>query len=170
MRPSLQAPDPEQEQSAMQAERLDDSIFVISCEMDSTPADVTATLSGVNDLLKAQGVAVPEDSSWELVVAEVLNNIVEHAYQDQPGGRILMKLSFSPDALRAEFTDFGLSIPNGTPPDGVPANIDVSRDDLPEGGFGWFLIRSLAEDLSYRNDDAGNHLTLTVRLTTSDRQ
>lgn len=148
----------------MQAERLDDGDFVISCEMDSTPDDVSTTLTGINALLREEEYPLSPVSSWELVVAEVLNNIVEHAYQDQAGGLILLNLKFSTHGIKAQFTDYGLPMPGGTPPDGVPANLDVERDDLPEGGFGWFLIHSMTEDLVYRKAEDGNLLTLTVPM------
>ncbi|WP_323769276.1 ATP-binding protein [Antarctobacter sp.] len=148
----------------MQAERLEDGAFLISCQMDSTPDDVQTTLLDINSLLQGEEIAPPPDCNWELVVAEVLNNIVEHAYQDRAGGEILLKLRFGPDRLTVEFTDFGLPMPSGTPPSGAPANLDVSTENLPEGGFGWFLIRSLSENLSYCHDGTRNHLTLAIPL------
>lgn len=148
----------------MQAERLDDGTFLISCQMDSTPDDVQTTLLEINALLQGKEIAPPADCNWELVVAEVLNNIVEHAYQDRAGGEILLKLRFGHDRLTVEFTDFGLPMPSGAPPKGAPANLDVSVENLPEGGFGWFLIRSLSENLRYCHDGRRNQLTLAIPL------
>ena len=34
--------------------------------------------------------------------------------------------------------------------------------DLPEGGFGWFLIRSLTRDLTYLREDGYNMLCFCV--------
>lgn len=148
----------------MQTERLEDGAFLISCQMDSTPEDVRTTLQGINDLLKTEDIAPPPDCNWELVVAEVLNNIVEHAYEDRAGGDILLKLKFGLEQLTVEFTDFGLPMPSGTPPTGAPADLDVSLEDLPEGGFGWFLIRSLTENLNYCHDGTRNLMTLSIPL------
>ncbi|WP_421905181.1 ATP-binding protein [Mameliella sp.] len=132
--------------------------------MDSTAEDVRATLTGINALLQGQEMAPPPDSNWELVVAEVLNNIVEHAYKDRAGGDILLRLVFAADRLSVESTDFGLPMPSGTPPSGAPADLDVPVEDLPEGGFGWFLIRSLSENLDYRHDGDSNRLRLSIPL------
>ncbi|WP_420328037.1 ATP-binding protein [Mameliella sp.] len=148
----------------MQAERLEDGAFLVCCRMDSTAEDVRATLTGINALLQGQEMAPPPDSNWELVVAEVLNNIVEHAYEDRAGGDILLRLVFTPDRLSVESTDFGLPMPSGTPPSGAPADLDVPVEDLPEGGFGWFLIRSLSENLDYRHDGDSNRLRLSIPL------
>src|SRR6056297_909837 len=148
----------------MQAERLDDGTFVISCRMASTAEDVGATLAGLSDLLLAQVPDLSNESDWELVIAEVLNNIVEHAYSDRPDGRIDMTLRFNAGHLLLEFIDSGLPMPRGTPPEGHHVDLDVARNDLPEGGFGWFLIRSLSDSLTYRREGGKNHLTLTIPL------
>ncbi|MBY6115065.1 ATP-binding protein [Mameliella alba] len=148
----------------MRAERLEDGTFLISCQMDSTPEDVRKTLEAINGLLKGEVSSPAADSNWELVVAEVLNNIVEHAYEDRAGGDILLKLTFAPKRLAVEFTDFGRPMPNGAAPEGAPADLDVAVEDLPEGGFGWFLIRSLSENLAYSHDGDRNRLTLTIPL------
>ena len=148
----------------MQAQQLDDGTFLIVCQMDSTAEDVRATLQGIHGLLQGQEAAPPQDCNWDLVVAEVLNNIVEHAYQDRAGGDIILKLNFGTERLTVDFTDFGRPMPSGAPPEGVLADIDVPVEDLPEGGFGWFLIRALTEDLSYRHDGDRNLLTLTIPL------
>jgi serine/threonine-protein kinase RsbW len=34
--------------------------------------------------------------------------------------------------------------------------------DLPEGGFGWYLIRSLTEELSYRRSNGINRLSFQL--------
>lgn len=148
----------------MQAERLEDGAFQVCCRMDSTAEDVRATLTDIHALLQDQEMAPPPDNNWELVVAEVLNNIVEHAYEDRAGGDILLRLVFTTDRLAVEFTDFGRPMPCGTLPFGAPVDLDVSEQDLPEGGFGWFLIRSLAENLDYHHDGDRNRLTLSIPL------
>ena len=52
-------------------------------------------------------------------------------------------------------------MPDHTLPMGLPQPIGVDKD-LPEGGFGWFLIRSLTENLTYRRIDARNHLSFQL--------
>ena len=49
----------------------------------------------------------------------------------------------------------GLRLPEGTAPPAV-----TPRESLPEGGFGWFLIRALTERLDYARADGENRLTL----------
>jgi len=57
-------------------------------------------------------------------------------------------------------------MPDGKLPLGDLAPLDAELDDLPEGGFGWFLIQHLARDVTYTRVDNENHLKmrLAVRL------
>ena len=91
----------------------------------------------------------------EIVIAEALNNIVEHACASGEG-EIELSLKRTGGKLSVLITDRGHPMPGGTLPEGrlpVP-----DPDDLPEGGFGWFLIRSLSQDLRYCRADGRNHL------------
>lgn len=96
----------------------------------------------------------------EIVLAEALNNIVEHAYAHH-SGHIEVALSLSPPDLLFQIADRGLPLPDSCLPAGILTPLD-QMDELPEGGFGWFLIRTLARDLDYRRD-AGRNL-LSFRL------
>ncbi|MEM5477286.1 ATP-binding protein [Pacificibacter sp. AS14] len=114
--------------------------------------------SGMSNLSLSQ-----EDwSTVELVIAEVLNNIVEHAYSDSESGLIEAHLDYSHDTLQCKVIDTGRSMPNGKLPKGAPKDLTCNIADLPEGGFGWFLIHQLTRDLNYARHS--NQNTLSFRL------
>lgn len=96
-------------------------------------------------------------STAEIVLAEVLNNIVEHAYA-QKKGQITLLIDQAAQGLRCEITDSGLPMPGLRLPDGNPPTL-AEIADLPEGGFGWFMIRSLAEELNYIHINGQNRLS-----------
>ena len=96
----------------------------------------------------------------EIVLAEVMNNIVEHAYAVTTG-EICLTLRRSAAGIFCELTDCGAPMPGLTPPAGKFQELG-NIDDLPEGGFGWFLIRSLVEGLSYRRENGENHLSFLL--------
>lgn len=83
----------------------------------------------------------------EIVMAEALNNIVEHAYAGR-AGVIEVCVMLGTDGLNCTISDFGAPMPGNTLPQGAPRPLG-HLPDLPEGGFGWFLIRALAQDLQY---------------------
>jgi serine/threonine-protein kinase RsbW len=105
-------------------------------------------------------------STVEIILAEVLNNIVEHAYA-RLSGQITISIHHHPQSLWFEVTDTGEAMPGlSLPPGHLPAMGAV--DDLPEGGFGWFLIRSLTTELRYRRIGATNRLSFRISAQQSD--
>jgi serine/threonine-protein kinase RsbW len=77
-----------------------------------------------------------------MVLAEVLNNIVEHGYPNpQKPGPIGVQCTLVGSGLDIALTDTGEPMPNGEPPIGNAPNTNVQFADLPEGEFGWFLIK-----------------------------
>ena len=103
----------------------------------------------------------------EIVLAEVLNNVVEHAYADHGRGVIELEVEQTPGALAFRIRDDGRPMPDDTMPEGRAHDLDVTTEDLPEGGFGWFLIRELTEDLRYRRTACRNELTFRMRIDTA---
>ncbi|WP_416236510.1 ATP-binding protein [Pseudorhodobacter sp.] len=100
----------------------------------------------------------------QIVLAEVLNNIVEHAYSNA-SGEISIRLNQQAGGIHVVIIDQGAAFPQKEPPSGTLPQIDVMTE-LPEGGFGWFLIRNLVRDLAYRRIAACNHLSFFLPLPT----
>lgn len=90
----------------------------------------------------------------EIVMAEALNNIVEHAYAGGAGD-IEISVELDGNDLACHFADTGAPMPDNQLPIGAAHNLE---NDLPEGGFGWFLIRSLTQDLHYFRHQNQNNL------------
>jgi serine/threonine-protein kinase RsbW len=110
---------------------------------------------------------LPEDDrgTVELVLAEVLNNVAEHAYAGG-SGPVEVGLCATPLGLACRIVDRGLAMPGGKLPDGgLP---DVAPPDFPEGGFGWHLIRSLTADLTYARSAGQNRLSFLIPLSPPD--
>lgn len=98
----------------------------------------------------------------ELVLAEVLNNVTEHAYAAGAGP---VSVTFRPEdkGVRCLIVDQGAPIPGGTLPEGrLPGGPGTALQDLPEGGFGWHLIRTLTADLVYQRQDGRNRLSFLL--------
>lgn len=119
-------------------------------------SNVGATLFDVRDAMKTLKAALLEAeiaqldiSCVEIVVAEILNNIVKHAQRDMEEGWFEIQCSFVASGLHFTCRDNGAPMPGGTPPGGPLPNVDQPKDDLPEGGWGWSLVRTLSTNLSY---------------------
>jgi serine/threonine-protein kinase RsbW len=127
-----------------------------------------ATFDAVRDALAAlmagpmlAGVSEDERGTAELVLAEAMNNIVEHAYADTGSGEITLTLWHSEGEVACRITDRGTAMPEETLPVGKLADHGEVAD-LPEGGFGWFLIRTLSRDLRYARLGSLNELTFVL--------
>lgn len=92
----------------------------------------------------------------EIVLAEVLNNIAEHGYENSNLGDILISVLCTDDMISIESRDHGIPMPGLAPPETELEDTTVEIDDLPEGGFGWFFIRSLSSHMEYRRAPTQN--------------
>lgn len=126
--------------------------------------DNNAVREGLWQLMAMQPLLDLSDDirgTLEIVLAEALNNVVEHAYRDGPGP-IRVCVDHLAPVLKVSVYDQGLPMPGGRLPDGDLKPI-LEGEDLPEGGFGWFLIRTLTLDLAYERQGAVNHLRFAVQ-------
>lgn len=130
----------------------------------SDSASVRVALARVGADLIARGIGADAADTAELVLAEVLNNVVEHAFGGRADGWIEVRIAARAGHLDCEVLDGGMQMPGGALPAGLAPETGVALDELSEGGFGWFLIRRLASDLSYRRDAEGNRLRFRVPI------
>ena len=133
--------------------------------IDATMLDVR---EGLRDLMRCpivQDLSSDCLGTTELVLAEALNNVVEHAYARYKG-QIEVEVRRDPVQLRFNIADQGLPMPGAEPPEGDLPPVGAF-EDLPEGGFGWFLIRSLSQNLVYRREGERNLLSFDVLVNNS---
>lgn len=133
------------------------SLFEVTLE--GTQAEVRGLLGQVLNALEPLCLAAEESAAVELVLAEALNNIFEHAYGGVRGPRpVTLSCCLRGDGLHITLVDMGQPMPGGGLPLGRARSVEGDLADLPEGGFGWFLIKDLARDVSYLRLGNENHL------------
>ena len=124
------------------------------------------------DALQSNGASNVSDTARacvEIVLAEVLNNIVEHAFpapqEHHAAARIItLDLHAHGAALHCTIRDEGAAMPALCLPPGHCPDLGTAPENLPEGGFGWFLIRSLTCDLRYVREPGCNRLSFAIPL------
>lgn len=126
----------------------------------STPLAVRQALCALFDRLTVAPLSQRARDTAQIVLAEALNNVVEHAYA-QGTGEIEVTVAFCPTGLICRISDAGLPMPGESAPPGHLAAISPDGD-MPEGGFGWYLIRSLSKDLHYRREGGRNLLSFRI--------
>ncbi|MCV2892490.1 ATP-binding protein [Lentibacter sp. XHP0401] len=131
-------------------------------EFPSGELEVREALAELICKLKGMDLSADDIGSVEVVLGEVLNNIVEHAYGTQNTGLIAVSLKRAGHVLRFHVLDEGGNLPSEGLPDGRLPPLDGPLDALPEGGFGWYLVRNLAFDLAYKRVGETNELAFSI--------
>ena len=97
----------------------------------------------------------------ELAVEETLVNVVNYAYGQTADGWIEMSCSAGEAGeLTVEVSDRGRPFDPLALPD---PKTDAAVSDRKVGGLGVFLVRKMADSVSYKRSDDRNILTLTFR-------
>jgi len=128
---------------------------------------VRRALKASMSVLQNLGLSLNEKGVVEIVLAEVLNNVVEHAFAIR-NGVVELRMHRERDMLLFKVIDDGLPMPKMDLPEGGIHDLNVPLESLPEGGFGWHMIKDLTQDLQYAHTGTRNHLEFKIRL--SDTQ
>ncbi len=133
-----------------------------SIDFPSSDMSVRNALEQIKQSLSPLDLSMDDMASVEVVLGEVLNNVVEHAYGQSLDGAIVLSCVRKNHMLRFCVEDEGKSLPNGRLPMGDLPNLDVPLQAIPEGGFGWYLVRNLSFDLSYKRIGQRNVLAFSI--------
>jgi anti-sigma regulatory factor (Ser/Thr protein kinase) len=96
-----------------------------------------------------------------LAIEELVTNCIEYGYDDSDHHTIVIVLSISDESLTMDVIDDGHPFDPLTAP---PPDFSLEAQDRPIGGLGIYLLRKLADNISYERNHGTNRLTLTKRL------
>lgn len=119
---------------------------------------IREALLEVETFLKLHGIHTGDIEDIQLVLAEAMTNIARHAY---PVGtdQIWLSLRLNASRIECDLLDRGVAFDPSklgqTPPEPALCN---------EGGYGWFIIRSLSEGLNYTRKNGCNNLSFSVPI------
>lgn len=132
------------------------------------PADfrwVRRAVQNAVDALRKDGLTDESLGSVEIVLAEALNNVAEHAYPEGTSGDIRLILRCRPRGLMIEIRDRGNPMPKGRAPIGNHPMTEFNQHDaMPEGGYGWYIIREMVSDLVYDRHNDENFLVIRMAI------
>lgn len=144
-----------------QADAAESAGFAVPATNDGTRAAIQRILALIDDAAFSR-----EDVNLlEIALAEVFNNIVEHAYRDVPGGTMEVFVARRDPGIHVTIWDEGAAMPAGRLPGGAPADPALEAHEQAEGGYGLFMIRQLARKLRYERVGDRNRLSFRVSLT-----
>lgn len=126
----------------------------------STLEDVRTLLVTADAYLRAADTPSDWVEDLNIILAEILSNISRHGYVDTVG-RIDLEIHLRDDELWCRISDTGRPFDPG-----ILCHAAPEPTLLREGGYGLFLIRSLARALTYRRIGGSNQLTFWVPVGT----
>lgn len=116
--------------------------------LTTSEGSLDRVLDLIVEMLSAGGVEEEARMRFELAVAEIGANIIEHAGDGDPV-TLTLALELSPDRLEARFTD-----------DGSPARVDLRAVQMPdvfaERGRGLAIALEALDELEYRRRGGEN--------------
>ncbi|WP_372884297.1 ATP-binding protein [Shimia sp.] len=138
----------------------DPSCFKIRAR--GTQAGVRLALAHVVDRLASAGADRDFRGRAEIVLAEALNNVVEHALHGQACLWVEIRARKGDAGWHFLICDPGRPMPDGLLPQRRLPAVDAELAELPEGGFGWAMIRLLASAIEYSRRSGQNRLGFLI--------
>lgn len=137
-----------------------------ACSFLATDLDARSGICSVVEQLRVMGLPESRANDVQIVLAEAVNNVVEHAYVDALPGDVRIQCNLNKKQLWIIIHDDGGPLPEGKLPAGNPVDLSAPTEELPEGGFGWFLIRELTSEIQYIREGDNNQLSLCFEIDT----
>ncbi|MFC7650800.1 ATP-binding protein [Pseudoduganella danionis] len=125
--------------------------------MRSELAAVPILANAVEAWCERQLLALKENLQLNLVIEELVTNVIVHGWHGNSEGHIRLRLSCSTLGIELELSDDG---PPFNPLRYPAPNVNTSLAELPVGGLGIHLVRSLTTHGSYRRQNEKNVLCL----------
>lgn len=141
---------------------MSENNICFSVTFRGSPSGVRRALRMTRAEIAASGASADMLGRVETVLAEVLNNVVEHALRDRPGEMVKASGHQKPDGWHFRINDTGCALPDGELPGSAFPKLDTAIEDLPEGGFGWAMVHLLTRDLHYCRLPGRNCLSFRI--------
>ncbi len=132
----------------------------LDLSFSATQTKASAKIAQISQDLAAQGLPAHKAGDVKIALAEAINNVVEHAYADVDRAEVKVQCWMCRNCLKILISDSGNPLPGLRVPDSVPAPLGSAIEELPEGGFGWFLIKEVTSDIRYERSGGRNQLSL----------
>lgn len=127
----------------------------------ATAQDVSAFLGDFTDITATWPLCQTVLGDAVILLGEFLNNVVEHG-DPAPETEIDIAVTLGVAHLRVATVDRGAPLPGDCLAGAVLPDAAAEIDDLPEGGFGWFIIHQIASDIAYERTDDRNCLVFSI--------
>ncbi|MBD2627670.1 ATP-binding SpoIIE family protein phosphatase [Trichormus variabilis] len=126
--------------------------------LNSELTELEEVKQSLGKILQAASLTVELIEDAQLIVEEVLVNIIEYGYENRSDGCIDVRIEINNQKLTMTFKDSGK--PFNPLTDIVSPDMMMDDEDRSLGGFGFFLVQELAEQVDYVYLNGKNILTV----------
>lgn len=128
----------------------------------ATPDQLSGVLKEISTYALQSGATEETVGQIELVLEELLVNIINYAYPQEPGTIEVRYHLSKPSLLTFEIIDNGIPFDPLAMPE---VDTEAPLEDRSIGGLGIFLVRNIAEDVDYQRQNGKNILMVSMALT-----
>jgi len=124
--------------------------------------EVNNFCKNISAILYSSNILSDDIIACEIALREVLTNVVKHAYQNNSNNKIKISFELINNKITISITDFGISKKIFE-----KAKLDYDPNDienLPEGGFGLFIIEKIMDYTEYIVENGKNTYTMIKLL------
>jgi serine/threonine-protein kinase RsbW len=143
----------------------------IKLVIESNIEDVQMVSTVINRLCTLGQLTDVEIFKIELAVVESVNNVIQHAYNNERGHEVEITFTLYANRVTFDICDVGrtMDLKHRIQVDKSPLEFDPTElNMLPEGGLGLAIIREVMDDVTYISRHDKNTLTLTKRFIVRD--
>ncbi len=130
--------------------------------INSTLTELENVKQDLDRILRGVGLNEVLIENTQLIAEEILVNIIQYGYENRNDGHIELRIEKNEQKLTMTFKDGGKPFNPLT----EVASIDFDRtdDERSQGGFGFFLVQKLAEQVDYAYLNGKNILTVNQAI------
>ncbi|WP_330925484.1 ATP-binding protein [Candidatus Sororendozoicomonas aggregata] len=137
----------------------------LKMEVDSSFSNTVIVAMAVRGICEMTLLTPVEVSRLELCLVEVLNNTIEHAYNNQPGNVVETLVDISDTAVSITVSDRGLALPAEILNESANhAEQMLNNPTLQSSGRGLFIVNSLMDFVHYETLSGKNSFSLGINI------
>ena len=138
---------------------------MLSLAIDSELGNTTVMAMAVRGVCAMTTLSPVETNRLELCLVEIVNNAIEHAYENKPGQKVQVDLELDDALIRLTVSDHGKSIPQESLLSDKEPDLDPERTDTWLcSGRGLHIVNRLMDAVSYQRIGDRNSFIMEKKL------
>jgi len=129
-------------------------------------SEISTLCDKINKFCEENSISNKKRQDISLIVDELASNVIFYAYPSNERHSFSLAISISNDIVTIKIIDSGIPF---NPLAKADPDTDLNAEERQIGGLGIFLVKQLAEAVTYRREKDQNHLTIIISLDIHDK-